>query len=82
MSVLEYQPPWPYYEHFFGLPEMYSTEPTSPESSESLHFLFCLYILGQRPLKLITFKQLKKIQSIVRCGIYHCSTCDFISPKT
>jgi hypothetical protein len=39
---------------------MYSTELTSPESSESLHSLFCVYILGQRPVRLIILKQLKQ----------------------
>jgi hypothetical protein len=35
-------------------------ELTSPESSELLHPLLCIYILGQRPAKLKIKKQLKQ----------------------
>jgi hypothetical protein len=39
---------------------MYSTKLISLESSESLHSIFCVYILGQRPVRLFILKELKQ----------------------
>jgi hypothetical protein len=57
---------------------MHSTDPTSLESSERLHSLFCVYILGQRPVKLVVLSNSSNsIYSMLR--IYNYLYCDFFT---